>query len=267
MFSSNAFATETALCPETLYRLASYAFPFDRTRTESDLQFWKDYKAKPDTREFDMRVKQTQPIAAPLPWYEALVNENRVHPKSPRPSNYEITLLVVRQGSKLIYDSEILTLGKFLGAGNSSHIYQLADRPEIAVRLPFAADAGPMYKRSSRMQQAQELTEYYRAKRPSHHRFYVVKIIDSGEPKDFTLVEYIDVKTTALDFLNNISQKDRSLWTPEEKHLLHSVREFYLDFSGVTLNLDTLGSKELPRGLRQWGWSESRQNWVLLDWE
>lgn len=252
------------VCESQLYRLGSYAFVFAQDRELSAIEFWKKYKAQERLQDFDLREISTYPIRETMPWYERLVLENKLHPRSPRPSEYELTLLAAGHSSRLKFRSGEIELGAFLGAGNAAHIYQLANEPGVAVRLAFAADAGPIYQRSSRMEQAQELIELYRRKRPNTDRIQVVKILDSDPAEPYVLVEYIDTTVNAFEFFQKISSQAEL--SEKEQEMLALLIENYSFQSGVLLRLNPAVT-QIPAQLRQWGWSESRGNWVLLDWE
>ncbi|MEZ4816279.1 MAG: hypothetical protein R3A80_13925 [Bdellovibrionota bacterium] len=56
-------------------------------------------------------------------------------------SQYEFMLLSLRTGDNVIFDGEVFKLGDFLGRGNTTHIWSLANDPDKVIRLPFLVGA------------------------------------------------------------------------------------------------------------------------------
>jgi hypothetical protein len=67
------------------------------------------------------------------------------YPRFP-PTTHEYRTLRLRKGDRVEFDERQFELGKFLGAGNTTHIWALAGDSDVALRLPFLA--GPLVKKA-----------------------------------------------------------------------------------------------------------------------
>jgi hypothetical protein len=55
-------------------------------------------------------------------------------------SEYEVRVISLKKGDFVKFSSKVFRLGNFLGRGNETHVWELADNPDYAIRIPF--DAG-----------------------------------------------------------------------------------------------------------------------------
>ena len=67
-------------------------------------------------------------------------NDSRRYGASGAPTEYEHDVLNLRAGDTVVYDGVRYKLGKFLGRGNATHIFALADDPEHVIRIPYLAE-------------------------------------------------------------------------------------------------------------------------------
>jgi hypothetical protein len=56
-----------------------------------------------------------------------------------RPTVYEQQVIHLKKGDAIVYDEREFTLGEFLGAGNTTHIFRVASLPGNVIRIPFVA--------------------------------------------------------------------------------------------------------------------------------
>lgn len=124
-------------CVESLQRLARYAFLLDNQRVESeDRGFWIAYKMKQGGRLIDLSDPNFD-VSQVLTQDPTLVRNPRWDTLRTR---YEEAVLSLQPGDTVQYDGKKYLLGSFIGAGNSTHIYRLAQTPESVIRIPFLAE-------------------------------------------------------------------------------------------------------------------------------
>lgn len=122
-------------CARPTLSLLLYAYTDQFKRTKLS-KAWFQYKNRPAspsrTWSLDFTARPTLPVSLePLPWL-SLPSEI---------STYEQAVLQLRAGDTVNFGSESFRLGRFLGAGNASHVFQIVDakgKPTGEVlKIPF----------------------------------------------------------------------------------------------------------------------------------
>jgi len=62
----------------------------------------------------------------------------KAYPRFP-PTTHEYRMLRLKRGDRIQFEDRQFRLGSFLGAGNTTHIWEIQDDPTKALRLPFLA--------------------------------------------------------------------------------------------------------------------------------
>jgi len=110
----------------------------DRYRASDELSNLFDYKNSPQEKPAlvdlsdDCLAAECQTLSATKPW-DRLV-ESKLFGK---PSKYETAVISLKRGDTVKFGTEEFKLGEFLGLGNSTHIFALADNPDHAIRIPI----------------------------------------------------------------------------------------------------------------------------------
>jgi hypothetical protein len=80
-------------------------------------------------------------------------------------SEYAMRVLQLKSGDTVTFaDGKSYKLGNFLGRGNSTHIFALADRPDQAIRIPYySSEYGPGLEYENGVEQMKKLFELYPA--------------------------------------------------------------------------------------------------------
>lgn len=111
-----------------------FAFESNAMRSESDGIAWLQYKngsnEKPQTVNLsDFKLNSSWPVGF-----------KESPQKLPNfPLQYEAAVLALKKGDSVQFGSKIFKLGEFLGSGNASHIFALADQPDTVIKIPFLA--------------------------------------------------------------------------------------------------------------------------------
>ncbi len=189
--------------------IARYAYTSDTSRTREDASVWLKYK---NGRNIDPRIVDLTQRNLDEVWVWAQENDSETGAPW-HPNKYEENVISLRKGDTVKFGDKSFKLGKFLGSGNATHIYALADNPKMVIRIPFIVRdlairafvvglptevhyGASHYKR---IFEFNELT--YRA---------LLKYRDdvtAGDNFRYLLMPRVYGKMTGLDFLNTIAIK------------------------------------------------------------
>jgi hypothetical protein len=189
---------------EVLKALAEHASQHDYFRTPEMTQSWVEYKNSPNP------VPQTIDLSS---WClrEACPVLERTLPSKveAQRTQYEHLLIGLKQGDTVVFDGRSFKLGKFLGAGNTTHIYEIQGTNQ-AIRLPYLTDnyfidgavVGDPQAQSTRLQKIRSFVtttfQHLRKKKGA------VKIYHLDPHDRFMLVEKIQGKQNGTSFLKSI---------------------------------------------------------------
>ena len=182
-------------------------------------------------------------------------------------SLYESRVVRLRSGDRVTFgDGKTFRLGRFLGRGNATHVYELADQPGHVIRIPFLSSFLPLsFDVAKRAGDTRELATKYVQNWEALKKtgVNIVELLDYPQDYSYVIVSKIDGKVTGKDYLKRLGfgrtaptlQEIERLPDPEARNRLRSLREQCL----------LIGSPEEIE--RQFVWDEKRKIWVLGDWD
>jgi len=111
--------------------LIKFALPEDQHRKASDETHFREYKNKEGR--------------TPKVWSLSWEDTEKASAPGLNMSEYERKVLLMRKGDTIevagkIFGKHKITLGKFLGAGNAFHAYEVEGSPGLVVKVPFIAE-------------------------------------------------------------------------------------------------------------------------------
>lgn len=194
---------------------------------------------------------------------------------------YESAVINIRKGDTVAFDNQVYKLGNFLGAGNQTHIYELAGYSDRVIRIPFLTDEIFHRIKLPRLQQLRssslEVAQALKKKRGA------VKVFTQDSQGRFLIVEKVNGSQNADDFLLSINDRLPDSKTQRE---LSSRYKPISDFSALTpveqdkvrkltvLMKDNYELKQLkgelwfnPSYTRQYVWDENNSLWRVVDAE
>lgn len=143
------------------------------------------------------RVDETRRTYPFVSEYMALHMENAFESiVQPALTEYDQRVLILQTGDTVAYGARRFRLGPFLGAGNRSHIFRLADTPDQVIRIPF------LIKEHKKGFQHPEVGQrFYLGKEPAHvvNRSEVIEVGDG-----FVISRFINGTQNGLDFLEGL---------------------------------------------------------------
>jgi len=165
-------------------------------------------------------------------------------------------------------------LGDFLGSGNMTHIYALADRPDRVIRIPYAIEGrqNPAPNEKLKGPPVQHFARRYIEAIPNKP-VKRVQIREHGP--GFVVTDRINGNENGFDFLIKL------LKTQGDRTDIDSGFEFWKYLSLLKNRGDQESHRKLKKLLtfsRQWGtgwqdqvqqlvWDRKTRDWVLVDWE
>lgn len=138
-------------------------------------------------------------------------------------------------------DGKKFKLGELLGSGENSHVYELADMPGQAIRIP-------MKNKTSTLQ----FDSYYKGEKILKDNGVNVVEVKEFHPGQYIVVNKVNLGTNAETFVRNpLLQSNNQLMTEELVKFAESVDNFEYVGDFHTFQL---------------GWDKDHNNWKLLDW-
>ena len=157
-------------------------------------------------------------------------------------------------------------LGKFVGAGNSVHVFELADHPGRAIRIPYTE---PLPRLTWNIG-----TESYSRSAPNIAGVEHIKIFKSED--EFTIVELVEGTESSQSFVQSLTKSKYS--RPILSDMVAALRKDSREDAAVKLEKllfafrksGTIGEVQGSTIIdyrRQFTYDRSRPSWILTDWE
>ncbi|MBI4924673.1 MAG: hypothetical protein HY843_02005 [Bdellovibrio sp.] len=199
--------------------------------------------------------------------------------------NYQKVVLTLKAGDIVIYNGKKFRLGKFLGAGNTTHVFEIdketGEKPDQVIRIPF-------------------LIKHFFTHADTRKRdpmIYVLDYVQNSEKVDSTKINRVQIIETATEYIittkvNGSLTGDRFLSSiqlhqidgiPFQTEIAFAeVRAIYLDRNGNKDAADKLNKlatqlknlkhfrtecQTLIDEARQFMWDEDKKDWYLVDFE
>lgn len=203
-------------------------------------------------------------------------------------TGYQKAVLHLRQGDTVRSGGREWILGRFLGAGNATHVWEIEGKPGKVLRLPFLSSQlfGMGIRTTPTLERARQLMAPLRRppKLPGLKRVTVEKI---GDLNEYAVVSRIDGDLNAFDFqeqnqafirtlrskretdgrfdIHEIARKHR-LTQAEAKLLVeqHDKLERAMSIIDDPKNLRATASYDLHE--RQLVWDKTERDWILAEW-
>lgn len=282
--------------------LADHAFAYDLDRVAAHREFWKRYKndwqfaqwvdadaefkSPEDSLARAAKIGDLSAVAGSrqkgrvvdldqmTPKY-LLPHVKLRHPFGPEmaPGDYETLVINLRAGDTLVVDGAQFHLGEFLGAGNATHVYALADRPNEVIRLPFIADSvaegfGDTLRETGQYM-IRNFATLIRPRPPAR----AVKITQTGSRYQYVVVSRIHGNMNGEDFLGKlphdakkISAQDRKRYAELKVAVDHSNFEELPELE-VFCRADDEDRAAYGRLARQTVFDTREKSWIVADWE
>lgn len=179
-------------------------------------------------------------------------------------------------GHSLLLGKKKFRLGKYLGAGNTTHVWELADEPGKVLRIPF--HVLPLRKQDDGfflVHKPDQFLAFYVAVEPK----YVsnrARILSSGP--SYAVQEKINAGETGANFLNRIAPSlemtpaDANFSTFEVlqkniKKLNRADQSRLRELSKAMSIWQKDSSRNYTNQSKQMVWDLDNNRWVLVDWE
>lgn len=189
-------------------------------------------------------------------------------------TEHDFRILSLRKGDSIRHGDKTVLLGEFVGAGNTTHIYEVAGQPDRVVRIPFDTLADQENARKF-------MKDYIDSAATIPADIPRAQILEVGPRGAYVIVERIHGTTDGRTFLESLpsraNPKTNPLSNPKanralkarETRLRELVRKVMRwqhpkmdDYARAAYNSDTVNDEA-----RQFLWDENRKDWILVDWE
>lgn len=242
-------------------KLVRYAYFLDTRRSAASIEFAEAFKngnagMPPRLQASPIRLTGAE-VARTSPELEILRARHPAlfPPGETPPTVYEARVLHLRKGDVVDFDGRVaVALGRFLGAGNNSHIFEAADVSDAAIKIPFSS-----HRRTAAAKKILgDLAKKAGLIPPDVPR---VRIIEASPSGDYAIVSKIHGRLNGRDFLERDfpSDADNPVLLSRKRRLLYLVARMY----GVR-DILKFGRKHEAA---QFIWDEDEKDWVLADWE
>jgi hypothetical protein len=211
-------------------------------------------------------------------------NGYRVLDQLAAPTIYERRVLELRQGDTAHFYDRTFRLGRFLGSGNATQIFELADDPEKVIRIPFlVADLllrteQTNYDQEDRLLRIREFMWRFVTQigRKKGH----VKIFEIGENFSYAVVQRVHGATNAIQFLQTLLAQQRPIvlgetlvWpasfrselTPVENEKLTALLHLMAANQDAIRVVDQTVIRSVPA--RQYLYDDWLKEWFVVDAE
>lgn len=214
------------------------------------------------------------PEGIPISKYDATVIQLRSGDTVRFSGGYQINL-GEGKGIQVESSERKFTLGRFLGRGNATHIYELEGHPDEVLRLPFAAGflAPPLKGITNRVRIVRDFVETYIKdwKMLKNKGVNIVDIRAYDTDYRYVVVSKITGTLTGEDYID-------SLDPPPHIHLGIGVVDPEVSASKIRDPEQRRRFIELyeqcklmddphMKTARQFVWDEGKSKWILADWE
>ncbi len=252
--------------------------------------------AQPSTSDRTVRAQRSF-------WSEGNPNMRTTADDMSGASKYEARVLALRMGDSVSAVSSktgkpmTVKLGKFLGAGNATHVYEIAGSPGQVIRLPFITQG--LLKPGSTAKGLDEARSFAKGTiemSPWYEKMETTKaasLIDWGPKGEFIISKFVDIVEDGTDFLRRIGKTPGTLRPADQRRLEdlenavnevlkrrkfgergmykgleprhHGGNTSFVPQSGARRQTQVGGADDFTSEARQFGWDG--RSWVLLDWE
>lgn len=146
LFSSIAFGQCLDLFIQPTYRVVnerelslmlSSALTAIETQVEDHYQAFKSYKNSPNDKPITVSLDSAEIFQNSTELQELASFDRELSNPKMELSHYDLALLKLKKGDSIRFGDEVFILGKFLGRGNVSHVYELANQKNKVIKLPF----------------------------------------------------------------------------------------------------------------------------------
>lgn len=182
-------------------------------------------------------------------------------------TRYEQKVLSLKEGDRVVFKGRTFILGKFLGAGNTNHVFELAGEEKV-IKIPLLASARYKHQKESRTH-AIKYTKVFlnsvKMMKRDKVSFNTVEIYNEEEDTDFIIAEKIQ-GFSLLDWLLFLKEHyakngfDNSILRqllPFENLQLEKLVEFFRPFDCAMIFDFHIG---------QIFFDLKKNRWVLIDW-
>jgi hypothetical protein len=182
-------------------------------------------------------------------------------------------VLSLHAGDTVVFGDQSFKLGKFLGSGNATQIFELAGEPDWVIRIPFHIEDVRRYEMDemlhSYVETAPDVEGLNRVEiRPNPGAGYLIvsKVHGTVDGRSF-LKDMITRYGGSLDELNDIggATVNRGFKWAEYIQKAHAAGDKITaeKLEKLLRQLKLIGRSQY----RQFVWDEVKQDWWLVDWE
>lgn len=194
-------------------------------------------------------------------------------------TSYAAKILSLRRGDKVTFpNGKSYTLGKFLGSGNLTHVYEIKEMEDQVLRITYPKSA-ELDEEFDVFKNAFAYMVGYQKLSPKLNYINVSKESDF-QNYHYLIVDKVESSTSGLDYLEQMFGKDleklRSIKANENDIMNSGLNSKVKNLLLQSLELskqeeDIDGTKILNRytlsNTRQFSYSEKEKSWVLMDWD
>ncbi|MGZ3687299.1 MAG: hypothetical protein ACXWPM_07280 [Bdellovibrionota bacterium] len=189
-----------------------------------------------------------------------------------KPTMYSTRVMSLRRGDTVVVSGgKQFKLGRFLGRGNSTHVWAIDGEPGKALRLPFHVGPEPQefiqdpeLMRVFGTETAREFVLQFRegiAHAPAG--IPKVEIFEVGLNNDYLVVSYVNGSERGDQFLSGLS----SLADPRRASLVSRVQEIIVAKKRKYpfLKISPKSTGDVISEARQFRWDVDKKDWILAD--
>lgn len=197
-------------------------------------------------------------------------------------SSYAKKIASLRAGDVITFpNGKSFRVGKYLGRGALTHVYAIAGRNDVVLRLPMPSD-GELSVSVDRYRRGMKAYEigYQQLKKENPDNFQMVEILEGGENSNYNyfLVSRVDGHLEGHEYLEGNFKKVKE----EIRNLpadIHEIMKSNFPLKLKKLLIASLKLSDLEEGVegildyyvlmntRQFIYSESQKEWIASDWD
>jgi len=192
-------------------------------------------------------------------------------------------IALLRYGDKVLMGDKVLQVGKFLGAGNASNVYELFDGygndTGYAIKFPVITDV--VFEELKRVNpsagsnyvlQARELIKKFVENRPVADGLPTLEILGAGANGEYVIVPKLNVledgheffqRYTAAQKAGQLTPELEARWDRLSKLKVLALNSEKGKYAFADTGANFVGT-EFPN--RHFFWDLNREDWILGDW-
>ena len=198
----------------------------------------------------------------------------------PKFSAYEEKVLLLKIGDTVAFSGgKTFKLGRFLGAGNASHVFEVEGLPDAVLKIPFAANFLLISELASSRASSEAHTAIsvarsfigdLESKAPrlaAFPRENKIQLLELGRFGEYVLTSKVVYAQTASDFMDRHAE-DKHL-SAENQYKMNSLKAL-----AGTVNRLLFQNFKLSECARQFVWGHfasepehTPPRWIMVDWE